>query len=292
MYTYGQSGCRRYSSVIGEALGDVDWGNLHLDLEAVVVAKSISHHHRHSFWRGGSRRGAYGDTGIMETDWATGSIDLGDPGVDRHHFLIRNTHSIFPSCWSHALLLSFDWSTQFVWFLTHSFRAFIDPHNLCGSSWPGSLSHLWARTAQSHKFPLDVARGAGECWWSALCFLALLYHHTVIEPVSRCTLTPWLSEFGDALGGHDRANFEVVAERVWRCTWSPWSIEIGVFGGGPSGGGRSGGWHDRGWNCIQRSTYDCGNVESWVQQGLPRDEWLAGSIRQSILGSCSSRCMQ
>jgi len=90
----------------------------------------------------GSRWGAYRDTGIAEMDWATGSIYLGDPRVDRHHLIKqRTTHCIFLSSWSHALLPSFHRSTQFVWFLKHSCRAFIDPRNLCGSSPPGSLSH-------------------------------------------------------------------------------------------------------------------------------------------------------
>jgi len=31
-------------------------------------------------------------------------------------------------------------------------------------------------------------------------------------------------------------------------------------------------------------THNCGNVENSVQHGLPRDERLAGSRRQSILG--------
>jgi hypothetical protein len=68
----------------------------------------------------------YGDTGIPEMDSATGSIYLGDPRVDRHHLIIRNTHSIFLSSWSHALLRSIHRSTQFVWFImagyTHIFH--------------------------------------------------------------------------------------------------------------------------------------------------------------------------
>ena len=56
----------------------------------------------------------YGDTGIMEIDSVTGSIYSGDPGVDRHHHIKRNLHSIFPSSWSHTLLPSFHRSTQFV----------------------------------------------------------------------------------------------------------------------------------------------------------------------------------
>jgi len=64
-----------------------------------------------------------------EMDPATGSIYLADPGVDRHHLIIRNRHSIFPSSWSHALLPSFDRSTQFVWFIMAGYP-FISSHPL------------------------------------------------------------------------------------------------------------------------------------------------------------------
>jgi len=83
----------------------------------------------------------YRYTGITETDSATGSTDLEDPTLDRHRHIIRNTHSIFPSSWSHSLLPSFHISTQFVWFLMHSCQAFIDPCNFCRSSWPGISSY-------------------------------------------------------------------------------------------------------------------------------------------------------
>ena len=52
----------------------------------------------------------------MEIDSATGSIYVGDPGVDRH-CIIRNAHSIFPSSRSHALLPSIHGSMQYVWFI-------------------------------------------------------------------------------------------------------------------------------------------------------------------------------
>ena len=83
----------------------------------------------------------YGDTGITAMDSATGSIYLEDPGVDRHHLIIPNTHSIFPRPWCRELWPSFHRSTQFVWFLTHFCQAFIDPRNMCGSSWPGVSSY-------------------------------------------------------------------------------------------------------------------------------------------------------
>jgi len=45
------------------------------------------------------------------------------------------------------------------------------------------------------------------------------------------TCRPWLGEWGDALGGRDRANWEMhleaVIDRVWRCTGRPWSSECG-----------------------------------------------------------------
>jgi len=73
---------------------------------------------------------------------ATGSIYLGDPGVDRHHLIKQfNPHCIFHSSWSHALLPSCHGSMQFVWILKHSCRAFIDPRNIRGSSQPGSRPH-------------------------------------------------------------------------------------------------------------------------------------------------------
>jgi len=78
-------------------------------------------------------------------------------------------------------------------------------------------------------------------WWCELAGRnrASLETHldTVMERVWRCTWRPWLSEFGDALGGCDWASLEIhleaVIERVWRYTWRPWSSEIGgVLGGG------------------------------------------------------------
>jgi len=41
-----------------------------------------------------------------------------------------------------------------------------------------------------------------------------------------------LSEFGDVLGGHDRANRKAVIERVWRYTGRPRSSDFGDALGG------------------------------------------------------------
>jgi len=74
----------------------------------VVVGESSSHHrhhhHRHhGGWHKTEWQRVYGRTGmikmdwvkraywgkaVMETDWAMGSICLGDPGVDSHHLIL------------------------------------------------------------------------------------------------------------------------------------------------------------------------------------------------------------
>jgi len=67
------------------------------------------------------RQRVYGDTGVTEVDWATGSIC-----TSSHFHLIlsynENTHSIFPNFWSHSLCPRFRGSVQ-----------------LRGSSRPGSI---------------------------------------------------------------------------------------------------------------------------------------------------------
>jgi len=61
----------------------------------------------------------YGDTGVMEVEWATWSIYLGNPGVDRHYLLLI-------SC-CHTMKIH---TLSFPTFgLTRSFRDFMDPCN-------------------------------------------------------------------------------------------------------------------------------------------------------------------
>ena len=109
----------------------------------------------------------------------------------------------------------------------------------------------------------------------------------VLERGCRRNWRPCSSDFGDALGGRDRARLEKLLEamikRVWRCTWRtcwcelggqnrvsiaihleaviepvwrctcrPWSSRIGaVIGGGQSGCGSSGGIRDSNTYSIQ-----------------------------------------
>ena len=119
----------------------------------------------------------------------------------------------------------------------------------------------------------------------------------IIMGVWRYSWRVWSSEIGDTLGGIDWVNLgmhsQIVIEQVWRSTWRPWSSEIeAVLGGDQSGGGSSGGRHHGSWDSIHWLTRYCGNVENWVQHGLPRDERLAGSGIQSVLGWCSTWCIQ
>jgi len=52
----------------------------------------------------------------------------------------------------------------------------------------------------------------------------------------RCTPRSWSSEFGDGVGGRNRAslkiNLQAVIERVWIYTWRPWLSEFGDTLGG------------------------------------------------------------
>ena len=133
-----------------------------------------------------------------------------------------------------------------------------------------------------------IAGAPGDSDWENL----EMHLEAVIVWTGRCTWRPRWCE----LGGLNRARLEIhledVIKRVWRCTWRPWSSEIGVLGGSQSGGGSSGGRCDGSWDFIHWLTRNCAIVENWVQHGRPRDERLAGSRRQSILGWCSPRCMQ
>jgi len=148
-------------------------------------------------------------------DSATGSIYLGDLGVDRHHLIIRNTHSIFLTSWSHALLPSFHRSTQFVWFLTNSCQAFIDPRNLCGSSWPGTHSYpltlFLCSSSQNRSFSRIPSGCHGRC--GGVLMMGFLPFSSTDSPHP------------------DRMNSEIhseaVIERVWRCTWRPQSSMLG-----------------------------------------------------------------
>jgi len=114
---------------------------------------------------------------------AIGCIYLGHLRVDRHHLIKQwNTHCIFHSSWSHALLPSVHRATQVGWFVKHCCRAFIDPPNLCCSSHPGSLSHplnhFLCSSSQSRSFArtwllLNVTMQL-HCVWLNPCDIGMI----------------------------------------------------------------------------------------------------------------------
>jgi hypothetical protein len=109
--------------------------------------------------------------------------------------------------------------------------------------------------------------------------------------------TPYSYELGDTFGSCDWVTLEMhckaAIEQVWRCTWRPWTNQNGgVLWGSKFGGGSQGGRHNGSWNFIDLLNHNCGNIENWVQHGLPRAEGMAGSGRQSMLGWCSMWCIQ
>jgi len=171
-------------------------------------------------------------------DSATGTICLGDPRVDRHHHIIRNTHSIFPSSWSHALLPSFHRSTQFVWFIMAGFP-FISSHPL-----PTLLKPEPLFLKNSLRMPCEVRRSVDDglsafdlhccttLWSSELSDSLRCRGRVSVEAVIMRSWRPYMSEFRDWLGGGNPAHLKPVIERVWRYTWRLWSSEFGdAFGG-------------------------------------------------------------
>jgi len=129
----------------------------------------------------------------------------------------------------------------------------------------------------------------------------------------RCHWRPWLSMFGDVLGGrdlvelgdavggrdqacwemhlemplradvgdHDQVSLEMhleaVIERVGRFIWRQLAIKTeGGLWGSRYRGGRSGGQRIGSRDSMHWVTFNHGNVVSWVQQGPPRDEGRNG----------------
>ena len=138
------------------------------------------------------------------------------------------------------------------------------------------------------------------------CTRLEIHLKAVTAPVWRCTWRPWSSEFGDTLEGGDCGNVVAVIVQLWRYTWRRWSNQFEDALGGHDRVRleayqeefileaviQDGARRDNSWDSIQWSTRNCANVENWVQHGLPRDEGPPASGRQSMMGWCSTRCMQ
>jgi len=144
---------------------------------------------------------------------------------------------------------------------------------VCRCNWKPGSSELRDTLWGCHRASLEIKLG------------------TKIEWTQRCTGRLWSREIGHALGRRDQVTSEMeseaVIQRVWRCTCERWSSEVG----GVLGGSRFGGRRDCSRDSIHWLTCNCGNVDSWVQQHLPRDEKRTGSRWQSILRWCCTWCM-
>jgi len=170
----------------------------------------------------------------MEIDSASGSIYLGEPGVVRHHFIIRNTDSSFPRSLPHALSPSIRRSTQSVWLLMHSCEVFIDPPNLCALSWPVIPSYYLTLFLHSvsvkrslSQIPFVYHMRCGRVYIirclpsstalsSRLDWLDWRMHS---EGVIKWTWRPYLITFGYPLGGSDRVSLEMHMKAVIMWTW-------------------------------------------------------------------------
>jgi hypothetical protein len=80
-----------------------------------VVGQYVSRYHRHLAGQRTERWQVYRDAEMTEVDWATGSIYLRDPGIDRLHLILLSFKEIHNP--------SFPTGNQ-----TQSFREFVDLH--------------------------------------------------------------------------------------------------------------------------------------------------------------------
>jgi len=88
------------------------------------------------------------------------------------------------------------------------------------------LPNIYSPSLCPPQLPLYLRTTAVAPWWCTWSSMFEMHLETEIESTQRCTWRPESSELGDALGGHDCANWQAVVERVWRYTWRPRSSEI------------------------------------------------------------------
>jgi len=109
-------------------------------------------------------------------------------------------------------------------------RDCVDPRHLGQSEWDQKLGqsvyfHCMIRWDGNEM--MSIYSGVGRIYSPSLYAPPLpLYFRTPAVAPWRFTWKLWSSEFGDALGGRDRANLEAGIERIWRYTWRPWWSEL------------------------------------------------------------------
>jgi len=114
---------------------------------------------------------------------------------------------------------------------------------------------------------------------------------TLIKHVWWCTWRLQSCNVQDHNSGSLEMHLDPLIEWVWTYTWMPWLSKFGLLGGGESDGGCLGGRRNRSWDSICWLTHYSGNVKNWAQHDLLRDERLAGSGRQLIMGWYSMQFM-
>jgi len=319
IYTYTQSGRRWYSSIIGGAPGHPHWEYLEMHHLVAIVVKRESYMAESppSTLRSTSRD--FKTECIRRSGSGSRSTDIGWedmilPGIEDPCNWV-DPHNLGQIEWDHKVgmigcVFSLDDKRRWRW--DDVYRLWGQPKMHSPLLCPPPL-HLylrttavapWQRTPKPSFSEFGGALGDREIEWT-----------------QRCTWRPWLSEFRDALGGRDRVNsemhLEAVIDRVGRYAWRPWSIMTGgVLGGrwsggdwsegsqsrgSQSGGCGSGGMCDGCWDAIHWLTWNCGNVENWVQQGSLRAEtgWERETAKLGmmqymvyvVLGVCGTRCM-
>ena len=131
----------------------------------------------------------YRDSSDGLCDW---KYILKHPGVDRH-LITRNTHSIFATSLSHALLPSFLWSSQFVWFIM--------PGNPFTSSYP--LPTILVPELRFLSIFLQMTCDVGRSVDDGLTAYRLMQVTTL-----------WSSKHRDALGVHGQVSLAMHLEAM------------------------------------------------------------------------------
>jgi len=128
LYIYGQSGCRRNTSIIKGLPGDDGWENSEMQLEAIMARISISHHHHCQSCQDKASRGyieIMNDRRWLSSWRGGGGVwrfwDNGDELSNGEYIDIISLYEI------HAFALA-------VLVPLPSWRAFIDSCNVCGCS--------------------------------------------------------------------------------------------------------------------------------------------------------------
>jgi len=147
----------------------------------------------------GSRSGPYGNTGVTETDRATcrggGSMQ---GSIKTSSDYTKCTQSIFPSIWSHALLLSVNRSSQLMVIITAGYPFIYSRLLFLCSIQDLLFSHIPFGCQESSANAPHCDHGNCK-----------MYLEAMIVQVRRCTWRPRSGELRDTMGCQDQPNLEM-----------------------------------------------------------------------------------